>query len=219
VRKDDGGAAEEEGSFSSSGSGSSASGSEEEEGDEERQVKRRGKKQQAAGLDLATVFAGIMSEHLPDNPILSRNGGFAGELKKRKMEKAVERQVAEARRRVREQWHRQPDPHERIEEERRLKKVATAGVVRLFNAVNGEQRKLREAEVPASGKAQRDLQRLTREAFLGALRQASKPKSGSAAAAGPAWLAADYEADREEQRDPRAGGGEGSEQEMDDGSD
>ncbi len=194
-------------SSSSSGSGSSSS----VEDDELRPERRRGKKQQPAGLDLATVFASIMNEQLPDNPILAKSGGFAGELKKRKIEAAVERQVAAARRRVREQWKKQPDPHERIEEERRLKKVATAGVVKLFNAINGQQRRLRDTAVPASSKAQRGLQQLTKESFLGALRAAPRQRSGGAA--GAAWLREDFDADREDARDEP--GGDGSEKEPD----
>ena len=67
------------------------------------------------------------------DPILSQNQGFAVEIKKRKIEDAVERKYVESRAALRNQWCKKPDPHENIELERQLRKAATAGVVKLFN--------------------------------------------------------------------------------------
>ncbi len=154
------------------------------------------------GLDFAAAFASILAAEIKAEPVLAQNNGFAGELKKRKIEVAVERQVAEARRQVREQWKKTPDPHEDIEEQRRLKKVATSGVVKLFNAINQQQRASRDTALPASTKMARDYQQLTKESFLGALKTAPAASKGrQQPASGAAWLQADFEADEEEQRD------------------
>jgi hypothetical protein len=124
------------------------------------------------GLDFAGAFQSILNEPLRNEPVLAKNMGFAGELKKRKMEVSVEKKVAEARKMIREQWKKKPDPHEAIEVERVLKKVATSGVVKLFNAINNQQKQQQQTDVPASDKAARALQSLTRESFLGALKNA-----------------------------------------------
>lgn len=152
------------------------------------------------GLDFAGAFSAILSEPLrvASAPVLAKNQGFAAELKKRKIEASVERKISDARRAMREQWKKTPDPHESIDAERALKKVATSGVVKLFNAINNQQKQQTSA-TPSSDRAARSLQSLTRESFLGALKNAKvKTRPSAAPASGAAWLKDDFDPEEEE---------------------
>lgn len=51
----------------------------------------------------------------------------------------VEKKVIESKKAIREQWHVITDPHLNVELDRMLKKVATRGVVQLFNAIHKQQ--------------------------------------------------------------------------------
>src|SRR5690242_10691973 len=49
------------------------------------------------GTDFAAAFGEIMSERVKEEPLLSRGGGFAREIKKRKLEDAIAKKVTESR--------------------------------------------------------------------------------------------------------------------------
>lgn len=81
--------------------------------------------------------------------------------------------VKSSRKQLREQWCKLPDPHDNVQEERKLRKVATLGVVKLFNAINNQQKAFESAPKRESAKQERALQKVSKESFLGMLKSSS----------------------------------------------
>jgi hypothetical protein len=109
--------------------------------DEVRKKKKKEKKKKKKGSNgslqdgpafFASAFQNILGETVKADPILSRNTGFAGEIKKRKIEETVERKFVESRKALRNQWKKTPDSLENIEGERKLRKVATGKISIVF---------------------------------------------------------------------------------------
>ncbi len=120
-----------------------------------------GKRDKAGGASLADAFAEIIDAKLPTgNPILAKRKGLERAIAKAEAEEAEANALVRAKRALKETAH-QPLPRavplsgktapkkrkqkqgssaQNIAREKMLKKVATRGVVALFNAVRGAQR-------------------------------------------------------------------------------
>ena len=148
---------------------------------------------QTAVHDFASAFESILSEPVKRDPIMSKNHGFAAEIKKRKLEVTVEKAYLQSRKALRNKWKEEPDPHLDIEKERILRKAATAGVVQLFNAINRQQQTVSKgAPVSASEKGARKFAEMSKSNFLSALKKAP------AVAQKASWLQDDYDDNAEE---------------------
>ena len=162
-----------------------------------------------AGHDFASAFAMIMEQPVKKDPILSQNQGFAGEIKKRRLEHKVEEAYLDSRRAIRERFHKIPDPHDNILKEKQLKKAATVGVVQLFNAINNQQRNAAGPSA-ASEKAARRLNALSKEKFLEELKHGASSKKTFQYSRAPVrkeegtqrapWLQEDFDFDDEPNR-------------------
>ena len=155
--------------------------------------------QEAQGQDFASAFSSILQEPVKRDPILSQNQGFAGEIKKRKMEAAVERTFVQSRAELRNQWYKKPDPHADIAKERQMKRAATAGVVKLFNAITRQQREVHRDDLLKGTKAGREFTKMSKDKFLETLKGAGKSRGPGGAAEGRTekkgapWLQPEYE--------------------------
>ena len=116
----------------------------------------------SGGKDFASAFSDILQQKSSKEPILSMNTGFAAQIKKQKMESQITKKVSESRKALREQWHVECDAHNDAEKERMLRKVATRGVVKLFNAIKTQQRSFTE---------DKEVQSLSKDSFLSMLKQ------------------------------------------------
>jgi len=95
------------------------------------------------------------------------------------------KQASAERRVVRERGHVVATDRAQVEREVRLRKVATRGVVQLFNAIAEAQRPPDEAPRPDQERpAPRAEKELSRESFLGMLGETAPQQRGSAAAGG-----------------------------------
>lgn len=139
---------------------------------------------------MADAFSRILSQRLPeacaDAPVLAKRK--TKQMKEAEAERAeVKRLRLEriARRKVKEVGMHTPD-HRDIEYERSLRRVATRGVVALFNAIAQHQHTSAAEEGSAAAglqpaKTARDIKQLSKDNFLQMLKA---PKGGAAAGSG-----------------------------------
>lgn len=82
-----------------------------------------------------------------------------------------------------QRWNVKPDPAVDVEKERALRKLGTLGVVKLFNAINQQQRKF--APVAATPEPEKPgFQKLSQASFLGLLAKSGGGGSGAFVGAG-----------------------------------
>jgi hypothetical protein len=191
---------------------------------------------EAGWAGLADVARKILQPALKSEvPILARDRGAERQLDVARAEHKVRRQQALERRRVMEKGHVIPDVTSK-NYERGLAKIATRGVVRLFNTVRKQQRELSEVleDVPVGRRAKVAAGVVSKGHFLDMLKakgtdqKAAKAGAKEGAGAGAAapqtsWLAQGFmmgarmkdwdrqDADEDDDDDGEEGDGDGDE--------
>ncbi|XP_064600541.1 RRP15-like protein [Liolophura sinensis] len=153
----------------------------EEDGEEntEAMENKHGNKGDNSGCGLANAMAKILNNKVPRNtPTILAKGMTEREIQKKKKESSETNQeeatvaTAEKKKLWEEMARVKPNPLEK-DRERRLQKIATRGVVQLFNAVKKQQKSVEE-KLSAVGSSERKrskvLESVTKGAFLDLLR-------------------------------------------------
>ncbi|KAF3989896.1 hypothetical protein FT663_02466 [Candidozyma haemuli var. vulneris] len=153
-----------------------------EESDDEFPLRKKKKTSNDGGDQFASAFNAIIGSKLKaydrKDPILARNKSTLKKLESDKLEKKAKRELLAEKRqiqdkvRVRNLLPAASEPEkvrEIIEKEKKLKKVAQRGVVKLFNAVLATQVKTKEEmgkTKVSSGKQEEMLNELSKSKFL-----------------------------------------------------
>lgn len=162
--------------------GDSDSGSDDEsdEGSGEKRT-NRSIKEEAFGRAFNAILSSKVKAHDRDNPILIRNKNKVKSLESSKLESKAKRAIT-ADKKALEQKDRvknilEPrdgkDTSELLEHERKLKKIAQRGVVRLFNAVLASQN-VRSSDSVAITKKEEHMTEMSKEKFLDLIRSGGK---------------------------------------------
>ena len=124
----------------------------------------------------ADAMARILAKQLPDDKpaILIKYKKAEREKKKKLKENAKQKMISQERHQTREQNHVKPAPSN-DEKERTLKRIATRGVVKLFNAVNKHQKELdaKLKTAPTEAKKAKVLKSVSKSSFLDMLKSNS----------------------------------------------
>ncbi|KAF9116800.1 pre-60S ribosomal particles component [Mortierella sp. AM989] len=109
-------------------------------------------------------------------PILARSRGAERKLEEEKMEAKARKAITNERRRLANKDRVKPE-YTGMEYEKKLRKVATRGVVQLFNAIKAQQKvteDLTEKERPITTNAKDKVANLTKASFLDLLKSGTK---------------------------------------------
>jgi hypothetical protein len=121
-------------------------------------------------LGLGSTISAVLAQPAGSLPV------GAAEAKQRKEEREQERKQRLERKLLREKEHVVPDAATDIQRERALVKVATRGVVMLFNAISQQQKhKSEEEQQDAKGKKKRKARsdEMTKQEFMDRLKNSS----------------------------------------------
>lgn len=167
--------------FGDSDSGSDdASDEGSDDGSNDKQTKRS-IKEEAFGRAFNAILSSKVKAHDRDNPILIRNKNKVKSLESSKLESKAKRAIT-ADKKALEQKDRvknilEPrdgkDTAQLLEHERKLKKIAQRGVVRLFNAVLASQN-VKGSEGVAITKKEEHMTEMSKEKFLDLIRAGGK---------------------------------------------
>ncbi|CAB4018229.1 RRP15 [Paramuricea clavata] len=121
-------------------------------------------------------MARILTKQLPDNKpaVLIKYKKAEREKKRKHEENAKQKIISQEKHQTREQNHVKPAPSN-DEKERALKRTATRGVVKLFNAVNKHQKELdaKLKTAPTEAKKAKVLKSVSKSSFLDMLKSNS----------------------------------------------
>ncbi|KAJ1967772.1 pre-60S ribosomal particles component [Dispira parvispora] len=137
-------------------------------------TKKKRKPKHTDPEDFAQAMASILGAQLKGSaqaaPILAKNRSADRKLAEEKLEHQAVKTLTNERRKLREKGRVIPD-HSNASYEKRLRKVATRGVVKLFNAIRTQQTKGKTAhEVINEDASRRKVAELSKDNFLDLLK-------------------------------------------------
>ncbi|KAI8920635.1 Rrp15p-domain-containing protein [Entophlyctis helioformis] len=149
---------------------------------------RRVERAKAAAAVRAAEFASTMSKLLAsskgkadEKPILSRKKHIEAQLDDAKLE-AKARRILSAEKKLRIEIGRVKPSHATMDHEKKMRKLATRGVVQLFNAIRAAQKSTQELQGDGIQKNSTEAPSVSKETFINTLKEESARKALSDAA-------------------------------------
>lgn len=155
---------------------------EEEEGAVDDHKAKKAKKDEAFGKAFSAIMGSSIKAHAKENPILIRSKKSAKELEDSKLEAKARRLIKMEKKKAAEKDRvkqlvplDQPEKaREILEQEKKLKKIAQRGAIRMFNAILASQSGARAASEQSilGGKKREEMaSEMSKESFLDAVRE------------------------------------------------
>ncbi|KAK9695770.1 pre-60S ribosomal particles component [Basidiobolus ranarum] len=136
-------------------------------------LERPTKKQKKTRADFADAMAKILGTKLKrsdkEAPILARSKGIEKKIEEEKLEYKARKAITAEKKKLAQKDRIVPD-HSTLEYEKKLKKVATRGVVKLFNAIKAQQREVDVAPVTKSKVGKDQVSNMSKAKFLDVLK-------------------------------------------------
>jgi hypothetical protein len=95
-------------------------------------------RKQPESQNIPSIFSQLLNQKVDETPILAFRKEIEKKLEDEKIERKAKRQLLQEKRALREKDHKLPAV-ETMNYEKKLRKVATKGVVQLFNAIKAQQ--------------------------------------------------------------------------------
>jgi hypothetical protein len=153
----------------------SLSGSDKEEIDSEMAEQEKVQVQEAKSKKMKSVISKILAQN---QPILSKKRKLETEIDEQKLEQKAKKLITSQRKLKREVGRVKPGP-ETLSYEKTLRKVATRGVIQLFNALRQVQKEVKELNEDGIQKHAAEVPLVSKSVFLKALKEPSNEQKVS----------------------------------------